>query len=180
MDTVATTKESQDIFGSQLNYLSATKEHTIKLLKSMEVSLEFEDSFKIRESVSRSILDNFTVTKFLIEDLLINLKEKNIMISKSNDIYDYLLDKLDMIDFLASICSVTFEKFQDSSFPTQLSLEMYHDPEIEDSYLTLYIRQNEYDKNIFNKIDEICDEFQEQFAKIKGWLLITTDFKHIG
>jgi hypothetical protein len=143
------------------------------------VPLLSEDYLKIRETVSLSSHVDYKITTFLVENLLINLRETGICIPQPEKIFNYLLNKIDMVDFLDLICNHTLELFQDSASITQLSLELYNDVEIEDSYLTLYIRQNEYEHNIFEKIDKICDEFQDQFSNIKGWLLITSDFKPI-
>src|SRR6266851_5200152 len=38
---------------------------------------------------------------------------------------------------------------------TQLSLELYQDPEADDCYPTLYVRRTEYDQGIFALIDDV-------------------------
>lgn len=121
-----------------------------------------------------------TSLELKLDDLLMYLRENDIVVPDPSEIREYLLDNLDMVDFLKSICITTWEKFQNSKSLTQLSLEMYHDPEIEDSHPILYIRKDKYDENIFKMIDEIILEYQDEFSKINGWLLITTDFKLIA
>ena len=61
---------------------------------------------------------------------------------------------------------------------TQLSLEVYHDPEIEDEYLTLYVRQADYDEHVLSTIEDIRAGYEGELAGRSGWLLVTTDFRH--
>jgi hypothetical protein len=86
---------------------------------------------------------------------------------------DYLLRYADMIDLVLSVCTSAREKF---SAPTQLSLELYRDPEIEDEYLTLYVRQKNYEANILDTIENISAPFDAELSTKSGWLLATTDF----
>jgi hypothetical protein len=60
---------------------------------------------------------------------------------------------------------------------TQFSLELYRDPEIDDSYLTLYVRRTSYEPGILDSIDEINLECELLLAGIRGWLITTTDFR---
>jgi len=57
----------------------------------------------------------------------------------------------------------------------QLSLEVYHDPEIDDQYLALYVRQEEYDDNIFDVIDGISEEYENMLSESEGWFVLTSD-----
>ncbi len=51
------------------------------------------------------------------------------------------------------VCRTAAECFGEQ---VQLSLEVYRDPEIRDEYLTLYVRQENYDdEQLFNTIDEV-------------------------
>ena len=66
---------------------------------------------------------------------------------------DYLLHHSDTADVVETICKAASERFEEH---TQLSLEVYRDPEIRDEYLTLYVRQENYDdEQLFNTIDEV-------------------------
>lgn len=58
----------------------------------------------------------------------------------------------------------------------QLSLDVYRDPEVDDSYLTLYARQQQYDEHIVDGLETVAAAFDGEFSKTSGWLLITTDF----
>jgi hypothetical protein len=62
----------------------------------------------------------------------------------------------------------------------ELSLELYQDPESDDSYLTLFVRQVSYDANIIDRIDAACGEFRAQLEIVPGYFLVTTDFRRPG
>jgi hypothetical protein len=175
---IRTLKNISPIFNSESEYASGFRDHGLySSTESASSSSRFNKLKIMDEQVFLFELRNCTVATFLVEELLKHLKANNIIIPNLSEIHKYLLDNMDMIDFLKSVCMATLEKFPQSESLTQLSLEMYHDPEIEDTHPILYIRQDKYDENIFKMIDDIFTEYQEEFSKINGWLLITTDFK---
>lgn len=55
----------------------------------------------------------------------------------------------------------------------ELSLELYIDPEIDDNYLTLYIRKNHYEEDFMSTIDSI----RRIFDDIEPYVCVTTDFQ---
>jgi len=65
-----------------------------------------------------------------------------------------------------------------NDFPSgQLSLELYRDLEINDHYLTLYVRQQSYGNDIIERLEQISDEFSSSLEQGSGYLLLTTDFR---
>ena len=113
-------------------------------------------------------------TNSLIEELLDHLKSDQIVIPKPEEVSDYLRQYPDIIDLVEFACEETRSRFL---LPTQLSLELYRDPEIYDQYLTLYVRQNKYEKNIMDKIEEIRLIYCDELADKNGYFLLTTDFQ---
>ena len=93
------------------------------------------------------------------------------------EVRDYLLRYPDMMDVLQSVCRTASEELGACS---RLSLEVYHDPEIEDEYLTLYVRQESYNEQILDRLERIYAEYEEELAERSGWLLVTTDFRPLG
>jgi hypothetical protein len=59
----------------------------------------------------------------------------------------------------------------------QLSLEVYHDIETNDEYLTLYVRQSKYDPEIMKKIKQLRRKYRGLAKETKGRFLLTTDFR---
>ena len=115
----------------------------------------------------------YYTAEFAIESCLSKIREIQVLIPQYNWVYDYLLGHPDMSAILLPVCKAVKEKFRNQA---QLSLEVYRDPEIDDEYLTLYVRQEEYDENIMNEIKKVRASFEELLAGKSGWLLTTTDF----
>jgi hypothetical protein len=110
---------------------------------------------------------------FQIEQWFDQLGQHQIAVLQPAEVRDYLLRYADMFDLVLSVCKSAREKF---AAPTQLSLELYRDPEIEDEYLTLYVRQKNYEANILDTIENISAPFDPELSTKSGWLLVTTDF----
>ncbi len=99
---------------------------------------------------------------------------KGIKIPEPTKLRDYLSRYPDIESLILPICIRVYEKFPTN---TQLSVEVYVDPEIEDSYITIYVRQEPYDEKILDIIGEINGEFEEELSQSSGWLIITTDYR---
>lgn len=99
---------------------------------------------------------------------------KEIVIPKPQEVTGYLSDHLDMNRVVLSVCETAASKFCGTA---QLSLELFQDPESSDKHLTLYVRQENYNEDIMDIIEEIWEEHDKDFANMSGWLLVTTDFQ---
>ncbi len=108
-----------------------------------------------------------------IEQFFDQLQQHQIVVPQPMEVRDYLDRYTDMIDLVLSVCKKARERFV---VPTQLSLELYCDPEIDDEYLALYVRQENYEADILDKIESISAPFDAKLAAKSGWLLVTTDF----
>lgn len=108
-----------------------------------------------------------------IEKALNWLVQNRITLPHPAEVRDYLRGHDDMTDLLLSVGNAARQRF---GMDSQLSLEVYHDPEAEDEYLTLYVRQKNYGARILDTIEEICSQYQAELGESSGWLLITTDF----
>lgn len=109
-----------------------------------------------------------------IEAALSRLGSEGIVIPQPATVRDYLLRYPDIADLLPSVSKVARDRL---GMRTQLSLEVYRDPEIDDEYLTLYVRQDNYDEHILDLIESISAEYEDKLAGRSGWLLVTTDFR---
>ena len=59
----------------------------------------------------------------------------------------------------------------------ELALELYTDPEIDDSLLALYVRQTRYDPGIMGRIESLNRQFDSALEQASGYFLIATDFR---
>jgi hypothetical protein len=113
-------------------------------------------------------------SSLLIETMLEYLASIQVIVPNPEEVCDYLSRYPDIIELVMLACEETRNRFLLS---TQLSLELYRDPEIDDEYLTLYVRQKEYEKDIMDKIEEIRLSYSDDLADKTSYLLLTTDFQ---
>jgi hypothetical protein len=109
----------------------------------------------------------------LVEGILTNLGNRGIVVSNVGDVRDYLMNHPNMDDLLQSVSNRALEVFGETA---QLSLEVYHDPEIKDEYLALYVRQEKYQKDIMTKIKAVWSAYKNSPDRELGRLFVTTDF----
>jgi hypothetical protein len=108
-------------------------------------------------------------------DVLIGKTLKNgIRVPEVPKVKNYLSNFPELIEILPSVCKVTREKFP--SDKAQLYLEVTKDFSEDTEFLILYVRQEQYDENIMEIIDDIRSTYGEKLIGKQGWLLVTTDF----
>jgi hypothetical protein len=105
-----------------------------------------------------------------LEDI-INLR---IVIPNVSDVRNYLMKHSDMGDLLYSVCNRALEVFGETA---QLSLEVYHDSETRSESLTIYVRQDEYQEDIMDKIKKVWAAYKNFPDRNLGRLFVTTDFE---
>jgi hypothetical protein len=127
--------------------------------------------------MSRKIANTKTVenldTNSLIEELLDHLKSDQIVIPNPEEVSDYLRHYPDIIDLVEFACDETRDRL---ALPTQLSLELYRDPDSDDEYPTLYVRQEKYEEDIMDVIEDVWSTYEHELTTKLGDFLITTDF----
>jgi len=148
--------------------------HQTEYVNSL-ISYAFSDSI-----ISTSILSSWKPEKsalntFTIERSLRSLQSYlGFEFPHPDEVVQYILSHPGLYDIVLDTCYSTKEVFGHNS---QISLELYHDPEIHDEYLTIFVRQNEYEPDIIEKIDAICQEFERSLVGEQGYLLVNTDFQ---
>jgi hypothetical protein len=95
----------------------------------------------------------------------------------ADPVRDYLLRFSDLLPVVVRTCRAVSERFGKEA---EISLEVYRDPEFDDEYLTLYVRQDPYDEDILETLDRIGEEERRALSGASGWLLVTTDFQPPG
>lgn len=61
--------------------------------------------------------------------------------------------------------------------PSQVALEVYEDPEIEDyRHLVYYVRLPDYEDSIMDRLDRVAEAFEARTGESGEWVLITTDY----
>jgi len=92
----------------------------------------------------------------------------------SGDVIEYITQHPAIYDVTLYGCLRTREEFYTDS---EISLELYKCPESSDKYLTIYVRQDNYTDDIIERMDKICDEYEDALTGQSGWLLLTTDYE---
>jgi len=108
-----------------------------------------------------------------VKDTLFGQVSTRVTIPRPAEVREYLVQYPDMIDLVLQVAVSASARFGP---PTELSLELYTDPEIDDEYLTLYVRQTSYDEDILDQIEELSVRHERGLHGKSGWLLVTTDF----
>ncbi|MBA7640720.1 hypothetical protein ES703_48391 [subsurface metagenome] len=112
------------------------------------------------------------VTAEHVYNLMEGLAREKVVVPDISEVLDYLLKYRELAYFVLFAANRARSRFKSA---VQLSLEVYHDPEIDDEYLALYVRQENYEDNIFDVIDEISAEYEDSFPSEGGWFILTTD-----
>ena len=123
---------------------------------------------------SKEECQDSTVVTFHLQRAFSQLLSLEVRLPQPGEVRDYLLRYPDLTDLLLPVCEATRQRFGSHA---QLSLEVYRDPEIEDEYVTLYVRHPEYDKCVMKAIKEIRTAYEAKLAGKSGWFLLTTDFR---
>ena len=117
---------------------------------------------------------SYTDVTSQIEMLLNWLLEQKIFIPEPPQVREYLIRHFDLTRILRSTCKLALDRL---GITSQLALEVYRDPEIDDTYLTLNIRQHHYTRNILKQIEDLRAEYEVDLSDSSGWFLVSTDFQ---
>ncbi|MCI0379561.1 MAG: hypothetical protein L0215_18280 [Gemmataceae bacterium] len=101
----------------------------------------------------------------------------NVLLPNRSEVEQYFAEHPDLAAIVPGICAKVRAAFGATE---ELSLQLYKDPEIDDQYLTLYVRRQEYKPGIVEEIDRISGQFDGLLETASGYLLITTDFRRPG
>ena len=96
---------------------------------------------------------------------------------RPEEVAAYLQVHPELARLIPDVCGRARKEF---GVHAELVLKMYRDPEIEDRYLTLYVRLPAYDGSITARLDSVTAPFDEALCTASGHFLVTTDFRAPG
>lgn len=105
-------------------------------------------------------------------DKLIEELSNQVEVNNPKRIKRYLLRFRDLIDLVPVAISIAKKHFPEAG----IVLDVYVDPETEDSYIILYIRLRQYDASFIERLEVAESESLPLLTNKKGWLQLTTDF----
>ena len=122
----------------------------------------------------QSHTDDGTPAPVLNGGLLHRLTPFNVALPDRAEVEVYLASHPDLAPLLEDICTRLRNEFGPR---IELSLEFYKDPEQQDQYPILYLRQQQYEAGILNQIESAINPLMPQLEDASGHLLVTTDFR---
>lgn len=109
-----------------------------------------------------------------IEMLIGDILKNQIRIPEISKVKNFLSNYPELKEILPLVSKVTKKKFP--SGKAQLSLEIDYDIESQDEQLVLFIRQDHYEEDILETIDEIRSRYSDSLIGKKAWIIVMTDF----
>jgi hypothetical protein len=100
-----------------------------------------------------------------------------VAVTRSGEIAGYLREHPDLIGLASEMARATAKEFRGER--SHIELTLYQDPEIDDTYLAIYVRVPDYSQDLMSRLREVSRPFNERRARASGWILITTDHGRI-
>ena len=166
------TNTSLNIINNNQNYWFNFEQTGKEIGELIVLDEEFNDRETSETTSFLEPTDQSISISIQIEDIISSLKNMSIIINHADDIRDYLINS-NLGWLLIPICQKAKSLFQENA---KLYLKVYHDPEIKEKYLVLYIRQDNYYKDIIEIIEKLSEDIEDIVSNTSGWFLITTDF----
>jgi hypothetical protein len=95
-----------------------------------------------------------------------------VIIPDPGEVGAYLRQHADLAQLLPEVCGRVRRAF---GREPELSLEVHRDPETDDRYLTLYVRQHKYDVAIMERIEDVSSRFHDLLMAVSGHFLLAAD-----
>jgi len=108
-------------------------------------------------------------------DKIIDKIYNQVEINNPQCIKRYLYRFTDLIDLLPIAVNIAKKHFPQSS----IVMDVYVDPEINDSYIVLYIRLSQYDNSFIERLAAAESEIFPLLVNKKGWIQLTSDFLRV-
>jgi hypothetical protein len=105
--------------------------------------------------------------------ILQRLAGYGILVPKAPDVAAYIGQYVQLAQLLPNIGAEVREALGPQ---VELTLELYKDPEVDDRYLTMYVRKEQYEADIWDHLQSISERFNNQLEEVPGYFLLTTDF----
>jgi len=105
---------------------------------------------------------------------LAELSLHQVVVPHPDEVTGYVQCYPQMGNGLPSLCATVR---QELGADVELSLELYQDPEIDDRYLSLYVREREYRPDLMARIEAVRERVNPKLDDVPGDFLVTTDFR---
>jgi hypothetical protein len=100
-----------------------------------------------------------------------------IVVPRPAVVAEYLGTHPDLVQIVRDMAAALVEEFGNER--SEIELALYQDPEIDDRYLTFYVRIPIYDDTLMPRLEAVSERFDDRRSRGDGWVLITTDHEPI-
>lgn len=98
---------------------------------------------------------------------------KGIQLAGAKEVSAYLRKHRALARILPRICESARWEFGEDA---DLTLKIYHDPEIDDHHLLLRVRLPSYADGLLGRLERVTAPFDKELTEASGWLSVNTDF----
>ncbi len=109
-----------------------------------------------------------------VESALLSLVQAGVRILEPGRVGGYLLRYPGLVGVLPFIQASLKRNFGSRS---SVTLQLYDDPEIENEYLILYVRLQEYNEGFLETLDAVRSAYRRRLSGSSGRLFVSTDFQ---
>jgi hypothetical protein len=104
------------------------------------------------------------------------LNSLQVLMPQEAEVRSYLARHPDVTEAVEGICRSARQEFGPDA---ALILGVYQDPEIDDQYLSLFVRLESYPADVLDRIRSVSAIHDDALADRSGYVLVTTDFRSL-
>jgi hypothetical protein len=98
-----------------------------------------------------------------------------IIVPRPDAVAEYLRAHPDLVAVVREMAAALVKEFRGE--PSEIELALYQDPEIDERYLTYYVRVPEYDDSLMPRIRAVSEQVDSRYPPTPEWVLVTTDHR---
>jgi len=100
---------------------------------------------------------------------------ETICVPRPDRVAAYLAERPGLSDIVKGMAAALVKEFENE--PSQLILDVYDDPEIDDHNLKYIVRLPKYDGSLRPRLDHVWEPFAEQMVRAREGVNVTTDYR---
>ena len=119
------------------------------------------------------LLEPVAATSSLVDTLLSEARSMGVRVPHPEEIRAYVERFPDVVPVARQACELTVAEFDGKSW---LSLEVYFDPEIDDSYLVIYVQDDDFSESVRETLENIFETYAERMTHSAGWVNVMPSY----
>ncbi len=98
-----------------------------------------------------------------------------IVVPRPDAVNQYVRAYPELADLARDMATALVEEFRGER--SEIELDLYQDPEIDDRYLVFYVRLPEYDDSLMPRIRTISEQVDSRVPPTPEWVHVSTDYR---